>query len=72
MQFVYCLTQKVFVVLESSFKKCCWGAVRWGRGWGGGGGRNTLFNKVHIFMYAMINDVSMYTCAKRLEVTITL
>ena len=43
-----------------------------GEGVGGGGGRNTLFNKVHIFMYAMINDVSMYTCAKRLEVTITL
>ena len=35
-------------------------------------GRNTLFNKVHIFMYAMIIDVSMYACAKRLEVTITL
>ena len=40
-------------------------------GEGGGGGRNTLVNKVHIFMYAMINDVSMYACANRLKVTIT-
>ena len=39
----------------------------------GGGGEGTLYSiKVHIFMYAMINDVSMYACAKRLEVTITL
>ena len=43
-----------------------------GVGGGGGGGGNPLLKKEHIFLYEMINDVSMYTCAKRLEVTITL